>query len=719
MISTFSARTASRSRPELSRDDLLRLKWLLGALIALTSLSAVWFFELPGGLILFPVVVLVVGAAARPGLVLRVPSWVWKLGFPALVATLVLDYAINNAVLEALLRLNVMLIAFRALSPRAKRDDLQLLVLCLFLVVMSGVLTVSLGFAVLILVFAALGLGFLLLITLCDRAGDSADANDTWTRAPWRAVLARSFALADWRFIGMAAGLFFSAIAITSLLFLVIPRFEIGSSLGFMGLKNKRSLTGFTDSVSFGDVTEIMKDDSTALRVETSDPASVPANPYWRMVVLDSYINGRFRVSRGARAGDIPTGRGIFTVHGPLPPNERDAQWTFYLEAGISRYLPLGGQFATIGLREGAQLFQNRSANVVALGIEPQKMFAYRVEGMEFRGRIPDPSLDSEGPTTLLQVAVNESDRAVLDRTVAEITGGRQLSAAEFSRLALAYLAERHSYSLSSTLPPGDGDPLVRWIGSRTPGHCEFFAGAFTLLARTAGFRTRIVTGFAGGTWNAYEGYFMVRNSDAHAWCEIFDGDGWVRVDPTPGAAGFASSEENAAALLKAGDRSWSAYLDSLRVIWYRRIVNFDEQQQSDVADAVKSLTRRSGDWLLRWSVVAMEHVDAWIRRPWEWQRILRTGLIAVAALMGAIGVWRTRRRWWAMFSLSRASDPIRTRAGVWLARLRGADALRAQPDVTLELQRLRFGPVRAHSYPVELFARARAVLKQTRRRRD
>jgi len=729
----------AKSRPELSRDDLLRLKWLLGALLALTSLSAVWFFELPGGMILFPFMALVAASGLRPDVVLRVPGWAWRLAFPALVTALVVDYAVNSAVLEALLRLNVMLIALRAVSPREKRDDFQLLLLCLFLVVMAGVLTVSLGFALLILVFTAGGLGFLLLVTLCESAKKDGAAGDQWTRATWRAVLARSFALADWRFIGMSAGMFLAAIVMTSLIFLAIPRFEIGSSLGFMGLRNKRSLTGFSDSVAFGDVTDIKQDDSTALRVETSDPGSVPANPYWRMVVLDSYEGGRFRVSRGARAGDMATARGAFNVQGTLAPTESRAQWTFYLEPGVSRYLPLGGQFGTIRLREPAQLFQNRSANVVALSLEPQKMFAYRVDGMEFAGRIKDPGLanlgggrfppaaDVEGgrpaalvryPGTLLQLAVSPEDRLIVDRVAAEIADGRELPALEFSQRALAYLSARHSYALSSALPPGTGDPLVRWIGSSSPGHCEFFAGAFTLLARASGHRARVVTGFAGGTWNAFEGYYMVRNSDAHAWCEIYDGTDWLRVDPTPGAAGIASMESPVYGAVRSTDRSWRAYLDSLRVIWYRRVVNFDQRQQSEVADAVKSLTRRSGERLLQAAVIVMERIEAWIRRPWEWDRIVRTGLFATAATVVLIGGWRTRRRWWGSLRISRGGDPIRARAGVWLARLRQAGALASEPDVTSALQRLRFGPVKTPSYPVELFARARRVLRQTRRRR-
>ncbi len=297
-------------------------------------------------------------------------------------------------------------------------------------------------------------------------------------------------------------------------------------------------------------------------------------------------------------------------------------------------------------------------------------------------------------------------------------TGGRDLPALEFARRATSYLSARHAYSLSSALPPGTGDPLVRWITSNQPGHCEFFAGAFTLLARAAGHRARVVTGFAGGTWNAFEGYFMVRNSDAHAWCEIYDGLEWLRVDPTPGAAGFGSSEGSLAGTLQTGDRSWTAYLDSLRVIWYRRIVNFDQRQQFEVADAVKSLTRRSGERLLQVAVVAMERIEAWIRKPWDWDRIARTSLATTLIVTVTVAAWRTRRRWWGRLRFSGAGDPVRARAGVWLGRLHHAGALGIEPKLTASLQRLRFGPGKSRGYPAELFVRARRAVRRARRRR-
>ena len=101
----------------------------------------------------------------------------------------------------------------------------------------------------------------------------------------------------------------------------------------------------------------------------------------------------------------------------------------------------------------------------------------------------------------------------------------------------MQWLSEIHPYALSSAVPDGDGDNLLRWLESEAAGHCEFFAGSFVMLARAAGYPARIVTGFRGGRWNDFSNSFMVRNSNAHAWTEVFDEESssWIRFDPTPG----------------------------------------------------------------------------------------------------------------------------------------------------------------------------------------
>ena len=120
-------------------------------------------------------------------------------------------------------------------------------------------------------------------------------------------------------------------------------------------------------------------------------------------------------------------------------------------------------------------------------------------------------------------LALGPEDRATAARLAALACPLPGAGAGDFSARAIAWLRARHHYSLSPLVPPGGGDPLVRWMASREPGHCELFAGALVVLARSAGFPARVVTGFKGGTWNAYSGNYTIRNSDAHAWAEVWD----------------------------------------------------------------------------------------------------------------------------------------------------------------------------------------------------
>ena len=108
-------------------------------------------------------------------------------------------------------------------------------------------------------------------------------------------------------------------------------------------------------------------------------------------------------------------------------------------------------------------------------------------------------------PPTAMSVTVSATESAFLRRIVGNLTHGKRISAVEFAQRACDHLAQHHGYSLSTSLPSREEgeDPVVRWMRSDGDGHCEFFAGAFVLLSRTAGYPARAVTGFKGGTWNA------------------------------------------------------------------------------------------------------------------------------------------------------------------------------------------------------------------------
>ena len=731
-------------RPQLSLEELHQLKWLLGGILVLLSVWTVFYLDIDAWTLMGLTTVAVTAALVRPTLPGRLPAWTHRLAFPVVVAFFIGDLWINTQVLPAIVRLDILLLLYRGVTYRQKRDDLQVIILGLFLIVVAGVLTVSLAFAGQILVFTACALGFLLVVNLVESV-DAGRSKETaaagvpgWAHLGWRRLFSRVREVTDWRVVVLGGGLFVGVVAVSALLFLAIPRFQLENSLFLERFAAKKARTGFNDNIKFGDVTDIQQDTSVAVSVDVTDRTQIPANPYWRMLVLDEYRDGTFRLSallryrefsRGERVGD--------TIRGTAkPPKGEPVYWTFYFESGVSRYLPLLGPFAQLRFREAQNYRVASNLGVVALREEPGAMTAYRVEGMDASNTLPDANfsqrlrkLQGTDPQTttlrMLGLGVRPADQTALAGIVQEITAGAELPAAEFARRAEAWLVRRHRYALNPTMPAGDGDPLVRWLVSTEAGHCELFAGSFVLLARSAGLPSRVVTGFRGGSWNGYSNNFTIRNSDAHAWCEVFDAAtaSWLRVDPTPGAdAGPGDQAKGEATLARRLDRSWAARWDSLRVFWYRRIVNFDQRSQVETLKAVKEATEKSGQTLRVTLSEMVERLKAWLASPWTTERVVKL-LSGLAALVGL--VWAGRefgRGWWRQWRRNApGGDPVRLQAGRWLRALAEAGVTNPpgnEPTARAidELLRLRFGARETWPEPEAVFRRARAAVRAERR---
>jgi transglutaminase-like putative cysteine protease len=745
-------------RPQLSLDELRRLKWLLGGALALVSLWTVFFLDVEALGLVAVASGLVVAVIVWPQLPARVPGLVWRLAVPAIVVAVAADFYLAAETLPALIRLAVLLVLYRAVTYRRKREDLQLIVLGLFLVVVAGVLTVSLEFALLLLAFTACALTFLFAVTLVDLVDDGPKVMrpeemrevPPWARGGWRRPLARWREATDWRVVGFAAALFAGVVGVSALLFLAIPRFEIGSSFFFDKYITRKSRTGFTETVTFGSVSELVRDESVAMRIDVSDAAALPELPYLRLVVLDEYTPQGFRVSRGAKTELLATEQVRQSVR-PKQTRRLNAvggTWTFYVEPGVSRFFPLPGNFGTLRLRDIGPVQYSEAMRVGGLRTEPMAMMAFQLEGVELGSTVPDSAMARvlaekragtlrEGDParrllTALATPAGAENEATLARVVQEITRGEALDAARFAERASAWLQARHAYALGANVPRGGRDDVVKWLDSNEPGFCEFFAGSLAVLARAAGHPARVVAGFRGGTLNAFENYLMVKNSDAHAWVEIHDGGGlWFRVDPTLGGVMTRNVDVAAvAAVRQERDGSWAARLDTLRVFWYRRVVNFDTRQQVQLADAVKTATTGAGEALRARMEAAAKRLKAWLAGPWDGGRVTRalTGLalvIAVAWLAARGGgvVWRAWRRWRDPSAL----DPVRAEAGRRLVRLqaRMARRLAAQPAdagdprgmdspeeraVLVDLTRLRYGARESWPEPHAVFRRARGV---------
>ena len=722
-----------KSRPQLNLTELHQLRWLLGSLLGLVALTSVLYLEVEALLLLGAAMTTGLATLVRPTLPARVPGWFHKLAFPISLSAFVFDIYTFGQPMSALVRLGVLLLWYRLATYRRRRDDLQLAVLGLFLIVAAGVLTISIAFAAQIVVFVGLALGLLFVRTLVD-AIEPAGAGlvqpgevPAWAQVRWVPLFRRLREVIDWRLGLFAAGLFGGLVVLSAVLFMAIPRFELENSLFLDRWMNKRSVTGFTDTLRFGEVSDIQEDNSIVLRVDVSDREEVPTEIYWRMVVLDEYRDHTFRMSAAVKQEAFGSDRARTDLQMlDLSSSAGRASWTFYMEPGVSRYLPILGGFANLRFTEPQNVRVSESLRMIMLTRDPARMKAYRVDRMSSGETLRTPRHSEQRlSSTVLEVPFSAAEREQWQRAVQEITGGVEMPPREFASRAMTWLHERHTYSLTNVLPPGEGDPLVRWAMSTEPGHCELFAGSFAMLARSAGIPARVVGGFMGGTWNG--DHLNVRASNAHAWCEIHLGGGvWLRVDPTAPAPGTSESAAQVLERLRSRvteESGLSARLDRVRMFWYRRVVQFDRADQTSLVRSLQERTQSSGQWMRQWMQTQSSRLQGWLRRPWDFSRFLNVGL-AAAAVAGVGYFWvRHGRGWWRKSLFTRGGgDPVRREAGIWLRRI--ADKVEAAPqDAEFEatkalLQRLRYGRWENRPDPKAVFDRARRLLRGQRRPR-
>jgi transglutaminase-like putative cysteine protease len=152
-------------------------------------------------------------------------------------------------------------------------------------------------------------------------------------------------------------------------------------------------------------------------------------------------------------------------------------------------------------------------------------------------------------------------------------------------RAALA-LFHDGGFTYDLDAPPLGRDSIDDFLFDTRTGFCEHYASAFTFLMRAAGIPARVVVGYQGGYWNAFAHYLLVRQSDAHAWSEVWlAGRGWVRVDPTAAVSRVILADAGGAAGdVGGGSRNWwmpwQNRLDVINRWWGQTVVGFDALSQ-------------------------------------------------------------------------------------------------------------------------------------------
>lgn len=291
----------------------------------------------------------------------------------------------------------------------------------------------------------------------------------------------------------------------------------------------KEAVTGLSNTMRMGNVAELAADDSIAMRVRFIDPPPPRSTLYFRGPVLSRFDGVEWT------AVETPT----IGSNADVKVRDPALRYEVTLEPLRLTAVPLLEYTGSLEVAEGTRVSQR--ADLVWRMDRPvtQRLrFTAKAHTTFFHGTQTRPN----GLRELTQLPEGYNPRTLA--WAKALAASPELSGADPMRLAGAVLARIRSETYTYTLTPGlygEADPKASidefWM-DRKQGFCEHFAGAFVVVMRAMGVPARIVTGYQGTDADPVDGYYIVRQSHAHAWAEFWQaGLGWVRADPTTAVA--------------------------------------------------------------------------------------------------------------------------------------------------------------------------------------
>lgn len=391
-----------------------------------------------------------------------------------------------------------------------------------------------------------------------------------------------------------------AAVPVALLVFLFLPRLAAPLWATQTALQSR---TGISDRMSPGHMGELFLDDTPSFRVSFDNGiAPPPSQRYWRGVVLWRYDGRTWTRSGGI---SMPPGQQPLSIQSAeigyeITLEPTDKRWLFALD--MPTVDPTGyvrdEDYTLSGLRPINKLL------VYSLRSAPQ----YSLGGLT-------PLQRQRG----LRLPPNFNPRAVaLGRQWAQEHGTPERIIAA----GLDLIRREFSYTLSP--PPLGRDAVDDFLFETKAGYCEHFSSAFAVLMRAAGIPTRVVLGYQGGYWNETGSYMVVRQSDAHAWNEVWlDDRGWVRIDPTAAVRPERVELGSGAANSGGYGREWLLAIrnrwDLVNRLWTQVVVQFDELSQRGL---LRSVGIDQADW-----------------------RQLGLAFAIGMSLLAALGIWWALRR--------------------------------------------------------------------------
>ena len=651
------------SLPRETRDTLFLLAVIGWVVLPHVAHLPLWTSLLAGGVLVW-----------RGWLALKnrpLPSRWWLLGL--LLLTLAGTALSHRTLLgrDAGVTMIVSLLALKTLELRARRDAFVIFFLSFFTMLTNFFYSQSLPVA------AAMLLGLLGLLTALVNA-----------HRPVGQPSLRESALLAGRMALLGAPIMVA-------LFMLFPRFAPLWGIPSDALTGR---SGLSSTMQVGAMASLALDDGIAFRIKFDGGRAPPqAQLYFRGPVL-SRFDGRewrmadepeFLTAAAERRAALQVAGEPVDYEVTLEPNSRP--WIFVMDAA----------------EQPPELPEGRRARMTVdlQWLTPRPVtdvLRYRARSYpDFRYGLPERGWFNPNRFLELPAGFNPRTVALAEQLRREAGDGGAPA------IVSAALQRLRTGGYSYTLEPGvyGRDTADDFWFDRKQGFCEHIASAFVVLMRAAGVPARIVTGYQGGDVNSVDGYWTVRQADAHAWTEVWLADrGWTRVDPTgavsPGRIGqllrlrapggvvagaIATLSPTALAQLRA---VWEAVNNG----WNQWVLNYTQSRQLDL---LKHLGFDSPSWQDLAKLMGL--------------------LVALAGLAGAGWAWRERsqrdpwlrllgraRRWLVAAGVNVGPQPTPRQLLAQLQQSMLAPTLRAElSDWLLELERLRYAPGRGAGEPV------------------
>jgi len=447
------------------------------------------------------------------------------------------------------------------------------------------------------------------------------------------------------------------------LLFVLFPR--IGPLWGVP--QDGLSKTGLSNSMRMGSVTEVALDDTISMRIKFAGEPPPPETLYFRGPVLTRFDGKTWTPSYSPPPQTTDEPR----------LNSAALRYEVTLEPLRLPLLPLLELTAEVGSIDGLQTYRRDdlvwSTNRL---VQERLRFVASAHTSFNHGPL------QRGPALREHVALPIGYNPRTLAWARQLGDDPRYARADAQALAQAVMAHIRTGGFTYTLDAGVygvADPLGAidefWLG-RKEGFCEHFAAAFVVIMRALDVPARVVTGYQGTDPLPVDGYYVVRQSYAHAWAEYWlEGKGWVRADPTaavaperivrsrnlspaPGFVAGAIAGVNPQLLVQMR-KAWEAVNNR----WNQWVLNYSRGQQFD-------LMKKLGFESPSWQDIAL----------------LLIGTLSGLALLGAAWAWWDRHR----------QDPWQRQAQELRRALRtlGLGAMAHEPPRALAAQvRQRFGP--------------------------